>query len=452
MTDPASRIAAAYLVVAAVWIVLSDWLLYRLGPADMALGQTAKGLLFVSTTALLIYLLTRRELRSRELTEVRQVHLERRLAASARLEAMGRLTGGIAHDFNNLLTAISANIEAFMKDHRDCGHTLTALDEARSATRRAEELTRQLLSFGRPQLRRLQPVSVDAVITDMKGLLDRLIFGGIRIETDFDADVATVTIDRGRLEQVVMNLAINARDAMPNGGVLRLSTSVATVTGDEARRLRLESGHYVRLEVSDTGAGISEEVRAHIFDAFFTTKPSGAGTGLGLSTVQSILAESGGSVVVSSAPGAGSTFTVFLPTTTNRRRSRAAAQKPPAAKGGGGRAECVLVAEDDPAVRSLIVRILERRGFDVLEASNGAVALEVLHAGGAQIDMLITDANMPEVDGPTLIAAATESRPDLPVLLISGTSDEEFATTTPYLAKPFTAGQLSARVREILDG
>jgi two-component system, cell cycle sensor histidine kinase and response regulator CckA len=452
VTDPASRIAAAYLVVATIWVVLSDWLLYRLGPADVAFGQTAKGLFFVSTTALLLYLFARRESQARRLTEGQQVHLERRHAASARLEAMGRLTGGVAHDFNNLLTAISANIEAFMKDHRDCGHTLTTLDEARSATRRAEELTRRLLAFGRPQPRRPQPVSLNAVIIDMTGLLDRLIYGGIRIVTDLAAEVATVAIDRGRLEQVVMNLAINARDAMPNGGVLRLSTSAAPVIGDEARRLRLEPGHYVRLDVSDTGAGMSEEVRAHIFDAFFTTKPSGSGTGLGLSIVQSILVESGGSVVVRSAPGAGSTFSVYLPASTNQRQAKAAAPRAPARKGGSGGSECVLVAEDDPSVRSLIVRILERRGFEVLEASNGAVALEVLRAGGAQIDMLITDANMPEMDGPTLIAAATESRPDLPVLLISGTSDEEFTTTAPYLAKPFTAGQLSARVREILDG
>jgi two-component system, cell cycle sensor histidine kinase and response regulator CckA len=454
MMRPAGRIATIYLVVGSLWIVLSDWLLLQLGPVDVALGQTTKGLLFVISTALLIYLLWRREVKAWRLTDAERERLERRLAAAARLESMGQLVGGISHDFNNLLTAISGNIEAYMNQHPANGPGMIELEEARDSAARAAELTRQLLAFGRPRIDRPEPVDANEVIRNMTALLERLIVSSVQIELDLDPELGTVQMDPGRLEQVMMNLAINARDAMPEGGTVRLSTSRARIAlgGPRDSGAHVTPGDYVRIDVTDTGVGMTTDLQARIFEPLLTTKPRGMGTGLGLSTVQSLVVAAGGYVSVRSAPGTGSTFTVLLPELQRKRPE-------PESDGSGSVAtklamgtERVLVAEDDAAVRSLVVKILRRRGFDVLEATNGMAALDLLRDPGTDLDLLISDVHMPEMDGLVLMAAAKALRPRLGALLISGSPEDGSTTGLPYLAKPFTAAELVARVRAVLDG
>ena len=452
MRFAAWRIALAYLLLGSAWIIGSDRLLLRLGDDGFMLGQTTKGLLFVVLGSILIYVLAARELREKRTTAAERERLERRLAAAARFEAIGQLTGGIAHDFNNLITAISGNIDAYLGHDPPRGRPLDELREARRSADRAAELTRQLLAFGRRQVLRPERVDVNAVILDMEPLLTRLTGPAVETVLELDEGLRAVVVDPGRLEQVVMNLAINARDAMPDGGRLVIRTRNRHVDADTAQGFPFPfvPGDYVRLDVSDTGVGIGEEIQHLIFEPFFTTKPKDVGTGLGLSTVYGIVKQSGGYVTVTSRPGEGSTFHVFLPMTSEAPTTPpepTPAEEQPRATG----TETVLVVEDDMAVRSLVMRVLQKRGFAVLEAMDGREALEVLKEAERRIDVLITDAVMPEMTGTELIEAARASHPRMRTLLISGYTEGEFNVGSPYLAKPFTPDQLVTRVREVLD-
>jgi two-component system, cell cycle sensor histidine kinase and response regulator CckA len=447
MTVRPFRISLIYMLVGALWVLASDWLLTALAPTGLVPGQTLKGLFFVAAGAAFLYLLSRRVQNRWQELEQEHRELERRLGAVARLEAIGQLTGGIAHDFNNLLTAISGNIEAYVEQHPERVAVSEELREIRRSADRAADLTRQLLAFGRPSLDPPPPVDLNQRIRGMATLLHRLIGDRIRIRTEFADHLRPVRADPGRLEQVVMNLVLNARDAMPDGGQVTLRTGV-------------HQNRFVRLDVIDSGHGMPQELQARIFEPYFTTKSEGTGTGLGLLTVQSVLKEAGGYITVRSAPGAGATFSVFLPFDNTRPSDNDAASRNGTAALSTGPAptrpvasgtETVLVAEDDPAVRALVVRVLRERGFVVLEASGGQAALRQLGQANGGIDMLITDAVMPDMTGMEVISAARAACPEMRALLISGYSGDQFAADIPYLAKPFTAVQLLERVRHLLD-
>ena len=449
------RITTAYFVAGCLWIVASDWLLARVGADGPMIGQTAKGLLFVALSSVLIYVLTDQSVRAVRRSEAERERLDQRLRATARLEALGQLTGGIAHDFNNLITAIAGNIDLYLADGSE-GAKAQELREARRSLSRATDLTRQLLSAGRYRVSRPEPVDVSAVLEELANLLHRLIGEHIWIHKDLHDQLPAVMIDPGQLEQVVMNLCINARDAMPSGGVLVLRTGEHRHEADAPARLpepAVGGGaapqRYIAIEVSDSGVGIPDEVRDRIFEPFFTTKPPDVGTGLGLSTVQTIVRQAGGRMEVESEPDAGTTFRVLLP--ASAREASVPAEEPASDRMTTVESSAtILIAEDDPAVRSLVVRVLERKGYNVLAAADGREAFELLRAGAAEVDLLLSDSAMPEISGMELIEAAQRLRPGLPVLLMSGYAAQEMRPALPYLEKPFAPADLEQRVQQLL--
>ncbi|MEJ2502355.1 MAG: ATP-binding protein, partial [Gemmatimonadota bacterium] len=308
-----------------------------------------------------------------------------------------------------------------------------------------------LLAFGRRQPLKPEPVDVGSVIQDMARLLRRLIGDDVRIRMDLREGLWLVDVDPGPLQQVVMNLAINARDAMPLGGTLTIATSNVSIDAVTSRRrfeFPFEPGEYVLLRVEDDGVGMTAVTRAHIFEPFFTTKEKGIGTGLGLSTVFGVVKQSGGYIDVETAPDRGARFDVYLP------RSRARATRPapsvaPVAPAQG--CETVLVVEDEDAVRSLIVRTLERRGFDLIAAPDGAAGLATIQTLDRPLHLLLTDAVLPGLSGTALIEEARRLDPATRVLLMSGYATTHFTPGVPFLSKPFSPGQLARRVRQVLD-
>jgi two-component system cell cycle sensor histidine kinase/response regulator CckA len=448
-------VALVYVLAGILWMALSDWLLLRTFPERPALGQKTIGLLFVLLSGLLIHLLVRRELRKRQALEEEREQLHRRLAGSQRLEALGRLTGGIAHDFNNLLTAIGGGLDSFLIRARANGSRETdvrELVEAASAAERAAQLTTQLLAFGRRQKLKPEAVDIGVVVEDMAQLLHRLIGDQIRVRMSLPPNLWLVDVDPGPLQQVVMNLAINARDAMPDGGDLSLTTSNVSIDAGLARdrfAFPFEPGDYVLLQVGDSGVGMTAVTRAHIFEPFFTTKDKDIGTGLGLSTVFGIVKQSGGYIDVETAPGEGTRFDIYFPRSRVEAPRREATT--PATNGKSAGSETVLVVEDEDAVRSLIVRTLERRGFDTVEAPDGSAGLATIQTLDRPVHLLLTDAVLPGLSGPELIAAARQLDPAIRVILMSGYAANQFTPGVPYLSKPFSPGQLAARVRQVLD-
>jgi two-component system cell cycle sensor histidine kinase/response regulator CckA len=451
LISPATRLTLIYAVLGALWVIGSNWLVARVDSLSLIWGAAGDGLLFVVLSSAVVYLLCARELKQKRMTAEERKRVERRLAAAARFEAIGQLTGGIAHDFNNLITAIAGNLDTYL-GRKDNGTDPVELVEARRSADRATDLTRQLLAFGRRQVLHPERIDLNTVIRDMSALLHRLIGDRVRITTDFDCDLGMVHVDPGRLEQVVMNLAINARDAMPDGGELRLRTSNEVIDEGRARHFAFpfQPGSYVRLDVIDAGLGMDADTQAHIFEPFFTTKPKDVGTGLGLSTVYGIVKQSGGYIDVASTPGDGATFSLFFPESPDRAPRVEDAAVAPVDEDDDSGSETVLVVEDDADVRSVVIRVLQGRGFAVLEAPDGPEALDVLRDASGHVDLLITDAVMPEMEGRQLIAKVQKQYPDLRVLLMSG-YDAERAGVAAYLAKPFTPAQLTRTVRQILD-
>ena len=383
-------------------------------------------------------------------------HLEEELRQSQKLEAVGQLAGGIAHDFNNLLTVIEGYAEMIRADqppedvHRD------SVNEILVAAQRAASLTRQLLAFSRRQI--LQPIrlNLNSNVTSTQRMLSRLLGENIRIHTALASGLWDVFADPGQMDQIVLNLAVNARDAMERGGALTIETAnvergadAASLTGD------LAEGEYVRLSVSDTGQGMDEETQRHIFEPFFTTKEVGRGTGLGLSTVYGIVKQSGGHIQVSSEPDKGSSFSIYLP--------RAVETAPADVKGASGAmpaqrtGETVLVVEDDATVRHLVVAMLKSSGYRVIAPATPHEALRICNEFSTPLDLLLTDVVLPETDGVEVAEKAVASRPKLRVLFMSGYTEHPvlrlpgFDRGAPFIQKPFTKATLTAKVREVLQ-
>ncbi|MEX0893167.1 MAG: ATP-binding protein, partial [Gemmatimonadota bacterium] len=389
---------------------------------------------------------------ARDITERRE--LEERLQSAQRMEAIGRLAGGVAHDFNNILTGIQGLTHLTLDElpHDTPDEVRGYLKELDHATSRAADLTRQLLAFSRQQVLQPRVVDLSGTVRALGALLDRLLGGAVELRTELADDGTLVRVDPGQLEQVLLNLAVNARDAMVSGGELMVRTGSVHISPEAAAAYdyHVEPGRYALLTVVDTGQGMDEEVQRHIFEPFFTTKPQGKGTGLGLSTVYGIVKQSGGYIWVDSAPGRGTTVRVVLPRVEGTAAEPKAAS-PPARKG----AETILLAEDDDAVRALGRRILGRWGYTVLEAANGQEALERL--GGSQVDLLITDLIMPHMGGRELVERVRRSHPGLPVLVMSGYADDRELRAElersgdVFLGKPFTPDALARAVRDALD-
>ncbi|HTK48667.1 MAG TPA: PAS domain S-box protein [Gemmatimonadaceae bacterium] len=378
--------------------------------------------------------------------------LEAQLRAAQKMEAVGLLAGGVAHDFNNLLTAIKGFASLLQMVIAPGDEALEFVDEIAKASDRAASLTAQLLAFGRRQLLRPEPTDLNGRVRDLERMLALLVSEGGELRLELDPALGLVHADPGQVEQLILNLAVNARDAIAGraGGRITIATSNATLRDEFAAwRVAPAPGEYVRLEVRDNGIGMDAATQARIFDPFFTTKPVGHGTGLGLATVYGIAKQSHGYVWVTSAPGEGATFTVYLP----RAVERAAVADAEVARGPG--ATIVLLVEDEDGVRRVACRALELHGFRVIEASNGTQALE-LAAREPAIALVLTDVMMPEMLGPALAAELRELRRDLPVLYMSGHAEEVARAglldpSVPFLAKPFTPAQLVAKVRQVLQ-
>jgi PAS domain S-box-containing protein len=383
--------------------------------------------------------------------------LEEQFRQAHKMEAFGQLAGGVAHDFNNLLTVIlgaTEMIAASVTNQPMKDELRTSVHDIQESARRATDLTRQLLAFSRKTVLEPKLLDINASIQETEKILRRLIGEDIALVTQLEPDLPRVFVDPGQLSQVVMNLCLNARDAMPAGGRLVLQTSRLALEGAqaEARGLTRE-GAYVRLAVRDSGTGMTEEVLGQVFQPFFTTKEVGRGTGLGLAVVHGVVTQSGGSVSVQSAPGHGSTFEILLPAAPVAARSASdtATLKPMAGH------ETVLVVEDDEDVRRLAVRSLKSRGYNVLVAEDGEAALRVLEEKAATIDIAVVDVVMPRMDGGRLATIMAQRFPAVPVLFVSGYTDDMLesrgldAAQLNFLNKPYTAGTLTQAVRRVLE-
>jgi PAS domain S-box-containing protein len=380
--------------------------------------------------------------------------LEAQLAQAQRMEAVGRLAGGIAHDFNNILTAISGFAELAAAEIPADHAVATDLEQILKASDRAAALTRALLAFSRRQVMQAKLVDLNEILGGLTPMLGRLIGEDIQLIVRLDPDLGPTMADRAQLEQVVVNMAVNARDAMPEGGTLAVSTCNTEVDAEHARaHVGAVAGPYVTLVVTDTGVGMTEEVLEHAFEPFFTTKERGKGTGLGLSTVIGIVQQSGGFLEVKSEPNVGSTFTVHLPRAEGSAHPDEVTDFSTVALGGS---EIILVAEDEDAVRLFVERVLTGAGYRVLTAAHGAAAVATAKSIN-QLDLLVTDVVMPGMSGVELTAQLAKHRSGLPVIYASGYSEESALRDAlgdervPYLAKPFTAEELLTTVREVLD-
>jgi two-component system cell cycle sensor histidine kinase/response regulator CckA len=384
--------------------------------------------------------------------------LQEQLLQSQKMEGIGCLAGGVAHDFNNLLTAILGYVEMCKFDlppelPADHPARLDLLEVA-AAGERAASLTRQLLAFASRQS--VAPVRLDlaALVTDLLKMLQRLLGDDIEIETALEPGAGTVEADAGQIQQLLVNLTVNARDAMPHGGRLLIETADETINDGQGRaHPGALPGQYVVLTVSDTGAGMTEEVRSRLFEPFFTTKELGKGTGLGLATCHGIVRQMGGHIRVYSEPGRGTTFRIYLP-----RKDGAADPKPPPAppRPSPTGVETVLLVEDDPNVRRLAVLGLRAHGYVVLEAADGAEAIETATRVGATIDVIVSDVMMPGMSGPELLNCLSVIAPNARAVLMSGHAEstvlsQQSAQRCAYLPKPFTPERLARKVREVLD-
>jgi two-component system cell cycle sensor histidine kinase/response regulator CckA len=388
-----------------------------------------------------------------ETTERRQ--LEEQLLQAQKMEAVGRLAGGIAHDFNNILTAIKSYSELLIEDMATNEGRVEDVQEIREAADRAANLTRQLLAFSRQQMLRPRVLDLNSTVRDLKSMLDRVIGANIELKTRLSADIGMITADPGQIEQVLMNLVVNASDAMTDGGRIDMETANVELDEEYARtHVATPAGPYVMLCVSDTGHGMTREIQSRVFEPFFTTKEKGKGTGLGLSTVYGIVKQSGGSIWVYSEPGRGTTFKIYLPRVNETADLPVAV---PVTNGKGGD-ETILLVEDEDAVREVASRILRRHGYTVVEARNGTDALRKFREDGSEFDLIVTDIVMPEMGGLELAQRVREWTPNARILFTSGYTEDAVLRRNfldpgaEFVEKPFTPSRLAQRTREVLDG
>jgi PAS domain S-box-containing protein len=434
-------------------------------PAEISLSaiQTEHGPLVSAAIRDITERLEEQAERERLRAQAQRERLERQLHQSQRLESLGQLAGGVAHDFNNLLGVI-LNYAAFVAQEVDTHAKGGAVDwravmsdvnEIKRAAERATKLTHQLLAFGRREVAQPVVLSVNEVLRDIERLLTRTLGEHVELITLLAPDLWRVKADPGQLEQVLVNLAVNARDAMPGGGDLVLESQNVVVDDDYvARRPGLAVGRHVRLRVSDTGSGMDREVVARAFEPFFTTKPKGEGSGLGLATVYGIIKQAGGDVEIYSEPGIGTTISVMLPATEEAGAAEARPVEMGRIRGG----ETVLVVEDESAMRELTRRILARNGYQVIVASGGAEAIQAAEAYDGRIDLLLTDVVMPQMLGKEVAERLGVIRPGIGVLYMSGYAQPILGSTgtlepgVALLEKPFSEAQLLEKAREVLDG
>lgn len=391
-----------------------------------------------------------------------QKALEQKFAQSQKMEAVGKLAGGVAHDFNNVLTAIIGFSDLLLQTHRPSDPAYKNIMNIKTSANRAAELVSQLLAFSRRQTLQPEVLHLSETLTDTSMMLNRLLGEKIELKILPGRDLWYVKADRSQLQSVIVNLAVNARDAMPDGGQLTIrSRNIGERESQKLQQQHLPIGEYVMIEVEDTGHGMTPEVQAKIFEPFFTTKSVGKGTGLGLATVYGIVKQTGGYVFVRSAVGKGTTFRVFLP-----RHYAGAEGETEGAAGkehkkerhapdltGAGR---VLLVEDEDAVRSFAIEALKRQGYEVLQASSGAEALELMREVDRPVDIVVSDVIMPEMDGPSMYKELSETNPGLKIIFMSGYPDDAFKNsldpdaTFAFLQKPFSLAQLAAKVKEEL--
>lgn len=389
-----------------------------------------------------------RILNIQDITERRQ--LEEQLRQAQKMEAIGRLAGGIAHDFNNILTAIFGYSEVALSRLIDGDGLRTDILEIQRAAERASRLTGQLLTFSRRQVLTRSLIELNEVLFDMGAMLERLLREDIALQLNYASEKLCVMADRGQIEQVILNLTVNARDAMQKGGTMTISITKHDIAAVEPFD-QIVPGDYAVLEVRDTGVGIMSESIEHIFEPFFTTKSRGEGTGLGLATVYGIVKQSGGDIIVDSSPGSGTAFRVYLPLETV---DADIGDRPQSVLQRG--TETVLVVEDDPIVRALAVRVLADCGYRVLEAGDGSQALSLSETEKGDIDLLVTDVIMPGLSGKDVAYELRRHRPRVRVLFVSGYIDAivglaSHHTSAPLLEKPFTPEMLAMQVRAVLD-
>lgn len=388
--------------------------------------------------------------------EEEKTALQEQLRQSQKMEAIGRLAGGVAHDFNNLLTIIKGNSELTLMELEKDSPLRENLEGVLRASNRASDLIRQLLAFSRRQIMEMRVLDLNFVLRDLDKMLRRIIGEDIELITVLAEDLGMIKADSGQIEQVILNLAVNSRDAMPSGGKLTIETADVELDEEYARRhIAVIPGRYVRLSVSDTGVGMTPEVRDRVFDPFFTTKESGKGTGLGLSTVYGIVKQSGGNIWVYSEPGKGTTFKIYFPR-VDEPPGEVTREK--AAEGGLPRgSETILIVEDDEDVRDLAVRILKIQGYRVLETLDGNDALRQYEHEAGPIHLMVTDVVMPGMNGPELAKRLSLLHPEMKVLYISGYTDNAIVhhgvleKGVNYIQKPFAVESLVRKVREVLD-
>ncbi|GHD10012.1 cell cycle histidine kinase CckA [Tianweitania populi] len=400
-----------------------------------------------------------------------QKALENQMAQSQKMQAVGQLAGGIAHDFNNVLTAIIMASDLLLTNHRPSDPSFPDIMNIKQNANRAASLVRQLLAFSRKQTLRPQVLNLTDVLADLRMLLARLVGNKIKLQIDHGRDLWPVRADIGQFEQVIVNLVVNARDAMPGGGGLTVRTlNVGTEESSRYGYRELPEADYVVVEVQDSGSGIAPEVMKKIFEPFFTTKGVGEGTGLGLSMVYGIIKQTGGYIFCDSEVGSGATFRIFLPrhivevSAASEARPAEAVETPavttPAASASqdlSGSAT-VLLVEDEDAVRMGGVRVLTSRGYTVHEASSGVEALEIFEELEGKIDIVVSDVVMPEMDGPTLLGELRQRQPDIKFIFVSGYAEDAFAKNLPadaqfgFLPKPFSLKQLASTVKDVLEG